>query len=188
MIRFFDVNHINKSPAAFNTEKLLWLNQHYLKTLPPDYVAGHLAWHLQQLGLDPSKGPALIELVKAQAERVKTLKEMAERSHYFYSDEWHYDEAAVVKHFTPEIAPVLNSFARKLEAITSWEKEEIHKMIEEVSLEFGMKLGKIGPAIRIAVTGNTVSPSLDVTLFLIGQARCVQRLKKAAHFSILHAK
>lgn len=178
MISFFDMTNINKSPAAFNTDKLIWLNQHYMKTLPPDYVAGHLVWHMQVLNIDITKGPNLIEIVKAQTERVKTLKEMAEKSQYFYSDDFKYDQMALEKHFTPNLSSVLNVFAHKLQAISSWEKEAIHKSLEESVAVSGMKLGKIGPAIRIAVTGTTISPPLDLTLLLIGQSRCVERLRK----------
>ncbi len=182
MVNSFDVAHINKSPAAFNTEKLLWLNQHYMKTLPADYVAGHLAFQFKQLNIDASQGPTLIALVQAQAERVKTLQEMAEKSHYFYSDAFVYDEACVAKHFNKDIIPALKLFIQKLEALTDWNKEAIHGVLETTVNETGLKLGKIGPAIRVAITGNTTSPALDLTLCLIGQSRSVQRLQKAMAF------
>jgi glutamyl-tRNA synthetase len=179
MVSFFDVENINKAPAAFNTEKLLWLNQHYMKTLPHDYVAGHLAWQMNVLGINTELGPSLIELVKAQAERMKTLKEMADKSQYFYTDDLQYDPAAIEKHFSKDCIDFLKIFISKLEAITSWEKEIIHAALEALVAETGLKLGKIGPAIRVAVTGGTTSPSLDVTLFLIGKNRSIQRLKEA---------
>ena len=82
----FDVNSINKAASAFNTEKLLWLNQHYLKTLPVEYIADKLSWHMSELVVSVANGPGLDKVVLAQRERVKTLVEMAERSTYFYQD------------------------------------------------------------------------------------------------------
>ena len=80
MIRLFEVTAVHSSAAAFNPEKLLWLNQHYIKTADPRHVAHHLSHHLGKLGIDPSQGPDLIEVVKAQRERAKTLAEMAAAS------------------------------------------------------------------------------------------------------------
>ena len=75
MIKFFELDHVSKSASAFNTEKLLWLNHHYIRELPPEYVAKHLAWHYKDQGIDTSNGPALTEIVTMLAERCKTLKE-----------------------------------------------------------------------------------------------------------------
>ena len=63
MIKFFELDHVSKSASAFNTEKLLWLNHHYIRELPPEYVAKHLAWHYKDQGIDTSNGPALTEIV-----------------------------------------------------------------------------------------------------------------------------
>ena len=107
MIEWFEIHDINRSPAAFNPEKLLWLNQHYIKSSAPEYVAKELAWHMQQLGIDTTQGPPLVEMVKALCERAKTLREMAEKSSIFYQDQVNYNEAEVTKHITPEIKPAL---------------------------------------------------------------------------------
>ena len=77
MINYFELDHVSKSASAFNTEKLQWLNQHYIRELPPEYVAKHLEWHYKDQGIDTSNGPALTEIVTMLAERCKTLKEMA---------------------------------------------------------------------------------------------------------------
>jgi glutamyl-tRNA synthetase len=184
MVSLFNVENINKSPAAFNTEKLLWLNQHYMKTLAHEYVAGHLAWQMKALAINTDLGPSLIDVVKAQAERVKTLKEMAEKSQYFYTDDLQYDPISVEKHFSKDCIDFLKLFITKLEEISSWEKEKIHGALEKLIAETGLKLGKIGPTVRVAVTGSTSSPSLDITLFLIGKNRSIQRLKQA--ISMIH--
>ncbi len=183
MIQYFDVNAISRSPAAFNPSKLIWLNQHYMKTLSPILVAEPLGDQLKKLGVDYHQGPSLEQVVALQAERTKTLEEMAERSIYFYQDVTGYDEKAARKHLTPDIAAALKITHDRIAALTNWDKEAIHQVIINVAEESGLKLGKLAQPIRVAVTGNTVSPPIDATLFLIGQQQVVDRLKRAAIFA-----
>lgn len=183
MIEHFDVNAISRSPAAFNSEKLLWLNQHYMKTLSPAVVAEPLAQHLKKLDIDYHHGPSLEQVIALQAERTKTLVEMAERSRYFYQDITDYDEKAARKHLTPEIASALNITAERIAQPTLWDKEAIHQIIIAVAAENNLKLGKLAQPIRVAVTGNTISPPIDATLYLIGQQPVVARLQRAALFA-----
>jgi len=178
MAKYFDVMHINRAPAAFNTEKLLWLNQHYLKTNDPEEVAQELAWHMSKLGIDTSHGPALAEIVKAQCERSKTLREMAEKSIYFYKDV-EYNADAVAKNLTKDILPALTAVRDELTKLAQWDKEALHGVLTATSEQLGLKLGKIAQPVRVAVTGNTISPSLDVTLALLGRAKTLQRLDEA---------
>ncbi|MBX9705050.1 MAG: glutamate--tRNA ligase, partial [Gammaproteobacteria bacterium] len=179
MVALFTADKINNSPATFNPEKLLWLNQHYLKTLPPDYIAAKLAWHMQQLGINVDNGPTLVQLVNAQRERCKTLVEIAEQSRYFYQDNIAYDADAKAKHLTADIKAPLESLQQQLAAIADWCPEKIHSAIQNVLAETNLKMGKLGPAVRVAVTGNTNSPSLDITLALLGQKQVLTRLKYA---------
>ena len=82
MIKYFTLNAVSKSASAFNTDKLLWLNHHYINALPPEYVATHLQWHIEQENIDTRNGPQLADLVKLLGERCKTLKEMAQSCRY----------------------------------------------------------------------------------------------------------
>jgi len=178
MVEFFDLDAVNKAPAAFNTEKLLWLNHHYIKNGEPEHVAKELAWHMERLGLDIKQGPPLTVLIKAQADRAKTLREMAEKSDYFYRDVQFNDEA-VNQHFTQEAAPVLIAVRDALVALKEWNKEALHLVVQTVCEKLGLKLGKVAPPIRVAVSGNTMSPSIDITLELLGRERTLQRLESA---------
>ncbi len=179
MIQYFDIHDINNSPAAFNTEKLLWLNQHYIKNSDPEHVAKELAWHMQQLDIDVTQGPALTDIVKAQAERAKTVREMAEKSRYFYSDSVEYNPDAVSKHLTPDVKPALVAVQAALSELKEWNKETIHQTILNIAEKMELKIGKIAQPLRIAVTGDVVSPSIDLTLCLLGQERVLARLNNA---------
>ncbi|CAN5371803.1 glutamate--tRNA ligase [soil metagenome] len=179
MVDFFDMGAVNKSPAAFNPEKLLWLNQHYIKNSDPAFVATQLEWHMQQLGIDYTNGPTLSEIVTAQSERAKTLQEMAEKSRYFYQENVTYNESAVQKHVDASLIPALKEMRQGFADLANWDKEAIHGIILAVAEKLQLKLGKVAQPLRIAVTGDTISPPIDLTLQLLGQARTVRRLDTA---------
>lgn len=182
MINYFELDHVSKSASAFNTEKLQWLNQHYIRELPPEYVAKHLEWHYKDQGIDTSNGPALTEIVTMLAERCKTLKEMASSSHYFFEEFETFDEAAAKKHFKGNAAEVLAKVKEKLTALSSWDLHSTHEAIEQTAAELEVGMGKVGMPLRVAVTGSGQSPSMDVTLVGIGRDRVLARIQRAIDF------
>jgi len=182
MIDLFSLDHVSKSASAFNTDKLLWLNNHYIKTSSPEYVAGHLQWHMQQQNIDTSNGPALTEVVTALAERAKTLVELANSSRYFYEDYEDFDATAAKKHLRPVAKEALQLVQTKLQASDDWSETNLHKIIEDTAAELEVGMGKVGMPLRVAITGAGQSPSLDVTLALIGKIRSVERISRAIAF------
>lgn len=180
MIKYFDTQHINRAAAAFNTDKLLWLNQHYMKNGDISKTAKELAWHMQKAGIDTTDGPTLEEIIRTQAERTKTVKEMAERSRYFYED-IKLEEAART-HLTADIAAALRSLINRLEALQEWDKESAHQVLANVAEEHGLKLGKLAQPVRVALTGGTVSPSIDITMIMLKKDRVIKRIREALVF------
>jgi len=179
MIAAFDLSHINKSPAAFSFEKLNWLNQHYLKTLPPEEVARHLEWQMQRLNINYNDGPELPKIVVALRERAKTTLEMAEKSKYFYVDQVVLDPAAAQQHLSAEIYEPLEFVMQQLSELETWQAVDIHAAVVKTVEQFKIGMGKLAQPLRVAVTGNTTSPSIDVTLELIGRERTLTRLHAA---------
>ena len=178
MIQYFDARSLQRSPAAFNPEKLAWLNQHYLKTLDKTITARALAHQLEKKGVDFQRGPALTDIVAMFAERAKTLVEMADSCRYFFGDV-KYDPQATQKHLTPEIIPVLLEMRDRFRALPDWEPAAIHQLIKDLAEQKSLNLGKIAQPLRVAVTGNTVSPPIDQTLFHLGRDTVLKRLDKA---------
>ena len=179
MIASFDLKHVSRGVSSFNYDKLYWINQHYQKSDSPACVADALAWHFEQQGIDVKQGPPLVDLVTVQAERCKTLVEMCNISHYFYSDEIEYDEAAVKKHLRPVALDPLTALHARLSNVTNWERDVLQTCINDVSAEFDINMSKIAQPLRVAVTGGSMSPSIDMTLALLGKARVLSRLKRA---------
>jgi glutamyl-tRNA synthetase len=182
LVQLFDLENCNRAASAFNTDKLIWLNQHYMKTLPPEQVARQLEWHLAAQQLDITNGPALTVLVQAQAERVKTLKELVEVSRYFYEDFSEFDAEAAKKHLRPVALEPLQAVQANLAALADWSQQAIHQVINATAEQLGVGMGKIGMPLRVAVTGGGNSPALDITLALIGKARSLARLDQAIEF------
>ncbi len=180
MTELFDIDAINHSASSLNPSKLDWLNQHYIKTLPPARVARHLAWHLAAMDIDPAEpGAPDIELViEAQAERCKTLVEMARNSRFFYREPQEYDEKAARKHLQPS-GEVLRGLRERLAIIDAWGGEAAHEVVVAVAEAMGLKMGKVAQPLRVAVAGGPVSPPIDTTLALLGRERTLERLDRA---------
>ncbi len=176
MIKCFKLDNVSGSPAIFDTQKLNWLNQQYMKTLPLDDIIPHLYPQFTALGLNLEHGPSLKAVYPLLCERAQTLKELAKSAIYFYSDDYTKDEAAFTKHITDETRPALVLLRTKLAAITDFKAETIHATLEATAEELNLGMGKVGMPLRVALTGGGQSPSIDITAELIGKERCLKRI------------
>ncbi len=174
MIHYFDIIDLNKSPAAINTEKLNWLNQHYLKTEDPNKIADLLAKEMQNLGIDTKStdSPALTEVVLLQRDRVKTLVEMAEKSRFFYQQN-------AEKPPIPEaVLPALKALQVNFAELKDWTDEALHHVLHETAAQFSLKLGKLAQPLRVIVTGTAISPPMNATLRLLGKKEVLVRMER----------
>ncbi|MBT3197059.1 MAG: glutamate--tRNA ligase [Gammaproteobacteria bacterium] len=182
MVKLFELEDINHSASTFNPEKLLWLNQHYIKSSSPEHVARHLSWHMGQRGIDPAHGPDLVKVVEAQQERAKTLVEMADNSRCFYLDFDTFDPNAAKKNLKAAAEEPLTKIRDTLAELEIWDAEPIHEVVKEVAERLDLKLGKVAQPLRVAATGGAISPPIDITLALIGRERVLQRIEMALTF------
>ncbi|MBI2383345.1 MAG: glutamate--tRNA ligase [Gammaproteobacteria bacterium] len=183
MQRLFDIERVQKAPARFDMEKLVWVNHEYLKREAPENVAGEFRWHLERLGVQPADGPKLEDVILAQRERCKTLVEMAEKSKFFYADVAAYNEKDAAKHLTPAAADILDALVAELKALPEWKPEAIHAAVHGLAEKKGVGLGAVAQPIRVAVAGMAVSPPIDRTLFLLGRERTLVRLEAARAYA-----
>ena len=179
MITLFSLQQVNKSAAAFDTDKLQWLNQQYIKASKNSDLATWLrqAFNKKNITIDTDK--QLEAVIEIQKDRVKTLMEMAENSEYFFNDFDHYDEKSASKHFKSAGLQVLKDILPGLKNIPAWNASSIQECIQGYSEESGLKFGKIAPPIRVAVCGSANSPSIDITLELVGKDKVIERIEKA---------
>lgn len=182
LLNLFKITDVNRAPSAFNTEKLLWLNQHYIKTLPASELKAHLAFHLEQRDINLEQGPDIEGVIDALRERAKTLVEMADGCQLFYQDFDEFEEKAAKKHLRPVAAEPLQVVGEHLAAAQDWTPTNIQAAIEKTCEQLSLGMGKVGMPLRVAATGVGNSPNLDVTLALLGKEKTLARLEKAQSF------
>jgi glutamyl-tRNA synthetase len=179
MIASFDIRDVNKSAAAFNADKLLWLNQQHMMRAPLALLGAALRGQLDRLGVHSDDYALLEGVANAQRERSRTLKEMAQNSLYFFRDFDQYDDKAARKHLTAETAVLLRQVAAGLGALADWSAAGVHEVIAAVAERAGGGLGKVAQPLRVAMSGGTVSPPIDLTVALLGRERALARVERA---------
>jgi glutamyl-tRNA synthetase len=179
MVRLFDVHDVNKSASALNLDKMLWTNQQHILRSTPEHLAVYLRPQLETLGLAADDMAKVAAVARAQQERAKTLREMAENSVFFFRDVTEYEPKAAAKNLTLETAPILGAVGAMLAALPEWQAPAIHAAIMSVATERGVGLGKVAQPVRVAVSGGTVSPPIDVTLEILGREETLRRLERA---------
>ncbi len=182
MIELFDACDVNTSASAFNTEKLLWLNQHYMKNKASAELAEMLLAFIHARFYNTDDGPDLIDVLKVYQERCSTLDELAEEIHFLYDDFEAYDEKQAKKQFKEATLPILESLKQQYEALEDWTAEAIHHVVENTVNTLEVGFGKVGQPLRLAVTGHGKSPSIDITLQLLGKEKTLRRLERAINF------
>lgn len=171
---WFDLNHITPSAAQFNTEKLNWLNAHYIKLASTDYLEADIAKRLAKLNVCVTEQPKLSAVIDLYKERVNTLNELAANIAYFYQKPV-IDEVSAEKHLTNEIKPVMATLVDLLK-VADWQAEAIHHAINEVVAQYQLKFPKVAMPLRVLLTGIAQSPSIDQVMALLGKDEVLDRI------------
>jgi glutamyl-tRNA synthetase len=172
---WFDLDHITSSAAQFNTEKLLWLNQQYLKTADDARLAAEARRRLQRLGVDCEKGPELLRAVALFKERVATLNELADAIHPLYAVIPAAEELRQ-QHLTAPALAALGALLLRLQAIGAWDKTAIGPAIKETAVAAGLKMPQVAIPLRVLLLGQAQSPSIDLVLEVMGRELVLERL------------
>ena len=179
MIELFDIADVNQSASAFNPEKLVWVDQQHIKAMPSQRLGAALSPYLEAIGLDPANGPEPSDVADGFRERADTLLQMAESARYCYEDFDDIDPKAAKKHLRPVILEPMRAVREALSAMEDWQAAAIAETIQATAERFELNMGKLGQPMRVAVTGGSVSPPIDTTLWLVGRERTLQRLDHA---------
>ncbi|MEK6527208.1 MAG: glutamate--tRNA ligase, partial [Nitrospirota bacterium] len=182
LIEKFDFDHVQKSSAVFNPDKLLWVNAHYIQHSDPKRIAGLLQPFLEQAGLGAEARARpegwMEKLIVAFQERSKTLAEMATAATLYLKDELTFDDAAVKKFLTPALAPALEKLTARIEASADFSRTALEGTFKRVLEEEGLTMGQLAQPVRVALTGGTASPGLFEVMDLLGRDRTVARLRQ----------
>ena len=182
LLDLFKVEDVSRSPSAFDPDKLLWVNQEFIKMLSAGDLLSKTKWYFSRDGIDIADqefAQSVIELIK---DRCKTLLDVVQQSRYFFAPVESYDEAQVKKHVKQASATLVAALIVKLSELGEWQSEGIQACVQAVVDEHEVGFAKLAQPVRIAVTGSTVSPSIDQTLALLGREESIERLAKAVPY------
>jgi glutamyl-tRNA synthetase len=183
LIEKFNWKNVQSSAAVFNPDKLLWMNAEYIKTSPPESVAGALLPLLKQAGLiDPSRpvpNEWLVQLVVLVRERAKTLVEMVEWVKPYFGETVAWEEEAANKFLTHTNAPVLRKLLERFLSLPAFSKQTWEEEFKRLVEEEGMKMGQLAQPVRVALTGRTASPGLFDVMEVLGRDRTLSRLRQS---------
>lgn len=186
MLDLFKIDDVHKSPAVFDSKKLLWFNQQYLKILPTEQIIQHLTPFLDNLNVNYSaeNKPKLENIVEILKPRSKSLVEMAEKAACFYLDKVEYNQEAVSKFFNTHTKDVLSNVHSRLETVSDadWNSDNMQVLVKDLMAQLSLKMPELAQPIRIALTGDTNSPAINETLALMPKKEVLERLDDAISF------
>jgi glutamyl-tRNA synthetase len=179
LARLFSLEGIGHSASQVHDDKLLWLNQHYIKTLPGERLIQHLGPFLDEVARSKvSVDAGLVQLTDLLRERSKTLIEMAELARFYLIDDVEPQPKAARKYLKAEVFGPLRDLHGELSGLATWNQESLKPGFERVLERHGLKLGELAQPVRVAITGTTVSPGIFETLEVLGRDRSLARISR----------
>ena len=179
LVERFDLTRVSRNPAAFDEEKLEWLNGHYIRELDDDDLAArtmHFFFTEQGLSPDPALLRAAMPFVK---ERMNTLTQAVDLLRFLFTDDLEPSEKARAL-LERAGGGHLRTAADALASVEDWTLPEVESALNRLQEGSGMGRTKAWQPIRAAVTGSAVSPPLDASIYLLGRDRSVARLRASA--------
>ena len=175
-VDWFDLEHISRSPAQFNPEKLAWLNQQHLKARDDKMLAEEVAPRLASRGIGTAAGPQLAQVVALYKDRVSTLNELADAVEPFYVEVYPGAEL-LAQHVTDAARDALRELRTRLET-TVWERAQLNQALKDVVAARGLKLPQLAIPLRVVLTGQPQTPSIDAVLEAFGRDIVLARLAR----------
>ena len=173
---WFNTDHLTKSAAQFNNEKLAWLNNHYIKLADNERLANLARPMMQEQGALFDGAPALADALALMKERASTIVELADSAMLFYRTPQP-DAALLEQHLTDAVKPALALFAERC-ATLEWTKQALSALTKEVLAANGLKMPQLAMPLRLMLTGQLQTPAIDAVLVLFGRDTVLSRVKK----------
>jgi glutamyl-tRNA synthetase len=180
-VEWFDLAHISRSPAQFNPEKALWLNQQYIKQADPARLATLIAPRIERDGGDLARGPALAVAAALLRERATTLNELADSARALFYGEVPPKPELLGEQLNDDTRAALRGLADRFASVDPWVEQGIQSAFEGALKAHGLKMPKLAMPLRAVVFGTTQTPSLYPTLAAAGKARVLERLQRYAY-------
>ncbi len=183
LIEKFSLEHVGKSAAVFNPDKLLWLNSHYITSMDQKEIIIRLRPYLITDGLikeDTVLDDAWMgKVIASLKERCRTLIEFTSAARYFFSDEVETDPEAAKKFLTPGNRGVLEDVLKRIESLSAFSETDIDSLFKAIMADRGIKMGQVAQPVRVALTGRTVSPGIFEVIDILGKDKVIRRIRAA---------
>ena len=180
LIELFDLDRITKSAAAFDIEKMNWLNQHYIKNDSIENIADQILPFLSNIQLpnEPKNDKYLKDILLLGIEREYSLKNIANSITYFYDNEINYDLDVIAKFEKEQTIKILRDIISKLFIVDFNDKPSISACVKATCKDLSLKFKDVGPLIRFSTTGRMNAPSIDDLCFVLGKKRVIERISR----------
>ncbi len=183
LIKKFGLERVVKSAAAFDYEKLQWLNGHYLRTIDDekmfrlckDYLLENKIISQEYAQSQEAYLRRAVGLVRGN---LKLISEVGEQLTYFLNDTYSYDPQALVKFKTNENIPVFEQAIKVLKETNFLAPVPLEEMFRKEAVGMGRKFGELVHPIRLAITGRTNSPNIFEIMEILGKDRCIDRFNR----------
>lgn len=183
-IEIFDPARLSKSPAVFDSQKLMWLNNQYVKQLELDELVDITLPHLVKAGKVSEAASAdeiewASKLIGLHQEKISYGAEIVELTELFFKKEITYNREARSVLDEEQVPEVLGALAEEIEKLDSFTADHIKAAIKAVQKATGHKGKNLFMPIRVAATGQTHGPDLPQAIELLGKETILTRLKSA---------
>ncbi len=174
LVEWFDLAHVSKSPARFDPDKLLWLNQQYMREAETPRLADLVQPFFAADQCSTDDGPALYAVIDLLRTRASSLRELADAAVFFYRP-LEASAALRAQHYGADVRPAVEDLYKRLSSVV-WNRAAINDVIKAVVGAHALKMPKLAMPLRVMVTGSTQTPSIDATLELIGKETVLARM------------
>ena len=175
-VEWFDLAHVSASPSRMDRKKLAWINAEHIKVTDNEKLAELTLPRLENQGVTVSGSLKLADVIAFVKDRAHNLNDLATECAYFYQKATP-AQADVAKHWDEDAPARMARFAEKLAQLDDWTAESIHDLFKPFCDEEGIKMGKLGMPLRLAVCGTAKTPSVDMVLAMLGKDEVLKRMR-----------
>jgi len=174
LIELFNLGNLNKSSSIFDHKKLYSLNKYFIKELEVDDIYKEFISLTKDFNSLPKD--KIIEIIEAQRDRCKTIAEIISESNFFINNDFIVENKLIEKYFNQDNLIIFNNLYNKLDKLNDWNLPNIQDVIDNTIHELNIDTPRFAKPVRVALTGTLSSPSIDLTIYLLGKETCLQRI------------
>jgi glutamyl-tRNA synthetase len=179
LIQHFSLERVGKSGVKFDKKKSIWYNQHYIREKKPEQLAPFVIQEIEAHGWKVPPTPYLHRVIELLMDRVEYLTDFTNLAPYFFERPAQYDPELTKKSWKPENIAYLQDFRNQLENMQDWSALHLENKAKELAIKKELAIGKVMPALRLALTGTTFGPGVFDILELLGKEESLARFEQA---------